>query len=371
MKTCLILGAGATLAHAEHFHPERLRAKNPPLDYTFFEKIEALGIEIPKELHSYAVTAPGPNPFKLRTGQSAPRMEEFFRDLFGDFQEADTRSNTAQAYEQLVDLYVRVLRETTDWIGRDGKKGGPIGRLLACAAEAADELTILTFNHDLVIENEIVKRARLRAQWCLGRGYGEFGESLRFTNPRTPRITNVFRPHGPDCDHSSQVTVLKLHGSLNWYIPMTGRHPSKALLSGTGRFRHVYCSPRREVPHELTFTPAGGRTQYTWPVVVPPVHGKEALIRRILQNVWSDAESTLQAAERLVFVGYSLPVLDVAAERLFRKAVATNTSAGWIDVVNPAPDSAQRYAAVLTPTPMRWYPSIEQFLDVDGFGSSV
>lgn len=99
------------------------------------------------------------------------RMEEVFRDVFFDFQETPTDRRALNAYVDLIDLYLRVLRETTNWLAEDGRRGAPIGRLLAAAAPA-ERLTVLTFNHDLVIENEIARRATLAARWCLDTGYG-------------------------------------------------------------------------------------------------------------------------------------------------------------------------------------------------------
>lgn len=361
MNTCLILGAGATLANAESFHKVRYESKNPPLDATFFDKIGALGITIPRPLKNYAQSSPGLDPFNRRVGQPAPSMEEFFRDLFIDFQETVKGSDIAKAYEQLVNIYLRVLRETTDWIGDSKHTGGSIGRLLAKAADSSETIDVITFNHDLVIENEIEKRARLRSRWCLQEGYGHFGSDLSFT---TTSATNLFPAHNASCDHSRPINVLKLHGSLNWYILMQGRSPSLKILSGTGLRKTVRCTSRRVVPSNLTMTTTGGRTQYAWPVVVPPIHSKDSFIRKYLTKVWSDADESLRNADRIVFVGYSMPLLDVNADRLFRKAIAGNTSLRYIEVVNPAPESARRYAELVTTSPMHWYPNLESYLEV-------
>jgi hypothetical protein len=295
-------------------------------------------------------------------------MEEFFRDLFSDFQESSPGSVPALAYEQLVRMYLRVLRETTDWIGRDSRMGGPVGRLLADAAAVSDELIIITFNHDLVIENEIVKRARLRSRWCIEQGYGRLAAKLHYSRP--PVRSSTFGLHTTNCDHSQPISVLKLHGSLNWYVRMNSSHPSRSVLTGSGAPPDMHCHRRRTLPVNLTWSnrTSRGRTKWdTWPIVIPPVQGKESLIRRFVPEVWSDAESALSDSNRIVFVGYSLPLLDIHAERLFRRWVGLNALVEWVDVINPAPESAQRYASAVTPTPLRWYESIERFLDNDGF----
>jgi hypothetical protein len=96
-------------------------------------------------------------------------MEEFFKDLYYDFQDDPENRQLRRAYIELVSVYTRVLRETTNWLCRDSRQGAPIGKVIAAAAEVADEVSILTFNHDLIVENEIYKRARLRRRWCLER----------------------------------------------------------------------------------------------------------------------------------------------------------------------------------------------------------
>jgi hypothetical protein len=362
LTVALVLGAGATLANAEHFHGERRVGQNPPLDNTFFDRVRTLEIQVPTELREYAFGLPYLNPFVKQ--QEVVRAEEFFRDLFADFQEAAPGSPTVRAFEQLVTIYTRVLRETTNWMGEDNKKGGPVGRLIAAAA-ADDELTILTFNHDLVIENEIAKRARLSSRWCVDRGYGSFSQSAVIASS----VTGSFRRHDSNCtDESRHIRLLKLHGSLNWYVRMNGRHPSPNILSGQSAPPKIRISPRRFIRVQLRSTrPAAsgpGRTSwYTWPVIIPPVFGKEALIRNFVPSVWADAEEWLRRADRVIFFGYSLPELDIRAQRLLQRYVGTNDKLRWIDLVNPDPQSAGRYASLLRPPAVRWYPTLSEFID--------
>jgi hypothetical protein len=55
LRVVLVLGAGATLAHAEHFRSQRGTDRNPPLDYTFFEKVRGLQIaHLPQFLSNVA-----------------------------------------------------------------------------------------------------------------------------------------------------------------------------------------------------------------------------------------------------------------------------------------------------------------------------
>lgn len=83
MGTCVVFGAGSSLANAETFHRQRLTDRNPPLDTTFFKKIRALGITVSSDLRTYAATLPTGSPFEKL--EAVVRMEEFFKDLFFDF----------------------------------------------------------------------------------------------------------------------------------------------------------------------------------------------------------------------------------------------------------------------------------------------
>jgi hypothetical protein len=91
------------------------------------------------------------------------------------------------------------------------------------------------------------------------------------------------------------------------------------------------------------------------------VYAKQAL-RGFVQASWRDAAVAVEAAERLVVFGYSLPAIDVEAEKLFERAIARNRALGWIDVINPAPGAAARFAGVGGGRPLRWFSTVDAFL---------
>jgi hypothetical protein len=105
----------------------------------------------------------------------------------------------------------------------------------------------------------------------------------------------------------------------------------------------------------------GRQTWNAWPVIIPPIYSKQALRARI-QPVWTDARRALESCDRLIFFGYSLPQIDIEAEKLFERGIATNDSLEWADVINPAPTAAQRYAGLAPAIPIRWYSTVDKFL---------
>jgi hypothetical protein len=365
MRVCLVLGAGASRANGLFFRAERQRETLPPLDTTFFETVDAKGIQLSDALENYFRNFLGiePIPSTLRER----RMEEVFADVFFDFLEAPNNRQTLRAYIDLIDLYLRVLQENTNWLCEDGREGAPIGRLLD-AARVSEHLSVITFNHDLVIENEIHRRARLRGRWCLDQGYGAISEQLNALQPGAG--VPVFNLHElGECDHAEPIILLKLHGSLNWQVRINSARPSAGVLRGEGSADTHVLNSRRLRGREV-FVRAGsrGRSEWKlWPVVVPPVYEKQALRGGVIQASWADARGFLQEADRVVFFGYSLPMLDVEAEKLFERALTKNNKIEWIDVVNPAPDAAARFAGIAPAVPLHWYPGVDEFFDAGAF----
>src|SRR5438034_171607 len=95
----------------------------PPLDTTFFQKVKALDFRLTPSLRSYirTLTAEDPNLDEM----SKYRMEEFFKDVYFDFRDREDK-RVRTAYTDLVKLYNRVLRETTNWLCDDRHRRGPI-----------------------------------------------------------------------------------------------------------------------------------------------------------------------------------------------------------------------------------------------------
>jgi hypothetical protein len=360
VRALLVLGAGASLAHAEYFHSQRGRDRNPPLDYTFFDKVRALQLGIPGRLREYGRSVPRRDPF-VPSPESA-RLEEFFKDVYYDLVDVPGNLAIRDTYVELVELYARVLRETTNWICERTRTGGPVGRLLAAVGDWADNVSVITFNHDLIIENEIIKRANLRKRWCLEQGYGLFSEELEVTSPAAG--TPSFPKHSAACNHDRGIAVIKLHGSLNMYVRIASDTPTAPQLTGRGDASQIFVSRRRTVPPRLRYVKSGGqgrRTYPTWPVVVPPVYAKDSLIKRYLATPWEEARTQLSQADAIFFFGYSMPETDIQAERLFSRALRRNGSA-TVTIINPGNDSAARFASIVRDHPLIRFPTVDAFL---------
>lgn len=132
--------------------------------------------------------------------------------------------------------------------------------------------------------------------------------------------------------------LLKLHGSINWYPKLGEMQPYRlnSLCHNQDWYPPEHSEPR-EVDKDLVV-----RHLAPSPFFIPPVLDKKALsIEPVLQVVWSLAKESLLKATAVYFVGYSMPVTDLAATFLFKEALAGRSDI--IKVINrPTEDDAQK-----------------------------
>jgi hypothetical protein len=175
----------------------------------------------------------------------------------------------------------------------------------ATKVETGDAL--VTFNYDVALENELIHAQRFRVR----NGYGCSFEA-DWDEPR------------------SDVTVLKLHGSINWIGVLFGG----AKGGHFGAFNSSL-GPRPFVDNvESAFPdypkrvldksfPGGGVVDGATTLVLP-TYEKEFLVRTSVGNewipfydtLWSQAAEFLEKSERIVIIGYSMPAADRRAAAL-------------------------------------------------------
>lgn len=123
-------------------------------------------------------------------------------------------------------------------------------------------------------------------------------------------------------------TVLKLHGSLNWLFCRTCQRLELGATEST-RFLAIF---DRIAGKDLkgAFTPDGAPcavcARQLLPLLVAPSHLKDYRNPH-LSLVWYEAQRMLRQAEKVVFVGYSLPDDDVEVVYLLKRSL--------LHIVNP------------------------------------
>lgn len=167
---------------------------------------------------------------------------------------------------------------------------------------AAIDATCVTFNYDDFLDAALYATDHWNPYW----GYGFF------CRPSANTVSEFSQ--GPN---SSDLILLKLHGSVNWW-PRLGYTKPFALDAivhhhgWEGSIRHLYYR------HDVV-----ARHLESEPVIVPPVLSKSDLVAQpVLRLVWSLAHEHLSTADSVTFIGYSLPPADTAARVLFEEALA-------------------------------------------------
>jgi hypothetical protein len=171
-------------------------------------------------------------------------------------------------------------------------------------------ITCLTFNCDDLVDRALYDASQdpsgaLGSGWHPDMGYGFVcPSSATCVHADELRIT------------SSPMLLLKLHGSLNWRFKL-GAKPPYTIDS------LVHHEDWCDVPRTTTGVNQDWMERHLAPdpFIAPPVLAQATFTEQpIFGRLWSLAYQALEQAERVVFLGYSLPSADVAATFLFREA---------------------------------------------------
>jgi hypothetical protein len=364
VRTVVLIGAGSSLAQAKSYRAHQSR-EHPPLDATFFDKSWELA-QRDNDLQSFIAT------FRRRLDADAQfadpwdasyigSLEQFFADVY--YEVVSHRSTRAfNVLKSLLRLYMRILAATTNWMAvrpDEAVIGHIIRREMRTAG--ADELTLVTFNQDLVLENIVARVPRSRDRWCLESLYGDVGLSVI-----TRRGEGRFPLHGPRCRHKP-IRLFKLHGSLNWWLRTREAEPSLSTLFPTDRNKPVFVSNDREASGDVekiqSQTATGRKTWYLWPLLVPPIYDKQRITgMAVLQEVWDAAEKAIREAQRLVMIGYSLPDADVLARQMLRRAYVRNSNLVSVDCVNPSTAVVEKLKTALDCKVVKMFNDADTFL---------
>jgi hypothetical protein len=312
-KTVFVLGAGFTRA----FLPEApLRTD----DYG--------GADLVRRLQGY------PHARRIllqelqRRRDGALNIERLLTRLDGGMPYDPDRDATAEVGLLAAELMHALVRRV------EGAKRGTLHRdeLLSFAQGCLqDETSCVTFNYDDILDRALYDASRdtrlpAESRWHPDTGYGFVCPSSA-TSVRAGTLRTTPAP----------LLILKLHGSLNWRLRL-GAPPSAAM---DALVHHedwsVDSSPGAGAAPELIERHlAPGR------FIVPPLLGKTAVAERpVLGRLWALAYRMLGHAERVVFLGYSMPAADVAAVFLFREACGDLRPA-QVQVVNLASSEAHQ-----------------------------
>lgn len=145
-----------------------------------------------------------------------------------------------------------------------------------------------------------------------------------------------FDYHLPDIQGTSSIPYLKLHGSINWgrcsscdivapyFVQRASHHPfpgSHVIFDLGTQLNHAKC-PKDDSP-------------LTGPqILVPPTWDKVNHHQNI-SAVWAKASQCLEEANKIIFIGYSMPETDLFFRYLFALGTDSETHLKSVLVINP------------------------------------
>lgn len=353
-STVLLIGAGATVADAVN----RPEVRRPPLDKGFFRgalKDQAVRQEI-ETVATYLREHYGTEDLRRPESDS---LEGVMLKLYADIFDPALGDDAYDGFLALLRAFNRRLANTTNDLDMTPRR--LLYRVIRRHIEAcgqADRLTIITFNQDLQIEKALLSLSR-RLPNKLGNAFyfpGLYGlADTAVTRPGEQAATFPVNQGEAAC-----VRLLKLHGSLNWYSTHRSRAPERRALFNPERTIEV--TARSEIAHDIVRR-RRTRTVFTFPIVVPPVNHKSAILHAKLRPLWQDAEECLVRATAVTIFGYSCPAADFESENMLRRAFSRNTECENLAIIDPNAQVMSRFAELTameklsyfrTATPFFW-----------------
>jgi len=283
-------------------------------------------------------------------------LEDCFTLLQLQIDEASEAGNVARAQE-LRSIYVHLVAFLAQVLQQFWPDPRPSSAMQAFGERLlADKPTVITFNWDCILEQAIESASGVRSQGQIPRfylnspaktgavpfeelAYSHFNWNrplaygVRFREVQLQRAGlssfvegEAFYNH-PD-NSLYDWKLLKLHGSLNWFVYWQPIHPS---LGGS--------APKSgPVLSNSTWWGAMPPLKNAWwmsPLLITPVLYKYYQ-QEPFPELWYQAKLRLESCSHLIVIGYSLPPTDFAVRRLLLEAFSENDLAE-LTIVNPDP----------------------------------
>lgn len=354
MKTVILVGAGSTLSDAG----SKPKKDKPPLDGGFFAGCEKLGYKEFTNVKNYLLDNYDINPVNIEHDS----LEKIMAVIYADINNPILQKSAIEAFRGIIRLFNRRIAATTNSLKINSRSN--LFRIIAkklSNSVSPEDISIITFNQDIHIEKTLEKIQSTKK-------YSKYGELFSF--PECYRIDNaISRLSKPNPSISTfsvpksgiqGMSIYKLHGSLNWFSTHTSQDvPKGAILSRTKKFK---ITPRKNIAIGMTFN-AGKRKSYTFPLIIPPVNHKAAIIHEDLHPLWKAAETKLRDADEIIVFGYSCPATDFESANMLRRATNSGVNPQSFVVIDPSPATFHRYVDVTCLNHLAFYRDCDAYIE--------
>jgi len=191
----------------------------------------------------------------------------------------------------------------------------------------SSEDTVLSFNYDCVLDYNLKQSGQRIWNPIIGYGVPVYAKGSRGENTRYWACEDS---DGKKIFHKKSVSLLKMHGSINWQK-----------VDGIENFRRLTLKQRWwHQKGDLHFE------------IVPPEWNKNLHNIELYRRIWQKARVKLREAKVMVVVGYSLPQTDLPTQALLmvdsvRRAIDKIPYLKCLVIANPDRLSCKRIQNVL------------------------
>lgn len=185
------------------------------------------------------------------------------------------------------------------------------GLMLKQRLSAKDDVSVVSLNWDSLLEDSIYYWINsLNRQNQIDVDYCCYTLPLDGCKNHTPSITQK-------AAGIKNFKILKLHGSTNWLVCESCKKIYTGVGSESSAFKlyfrqNILC----QECDEITAT----KKPQLLPFIITPTYLK-TFSNPHIQNIWLNAYTELNEANKVVFVGYSLPEADFFVRSLLRRAI--------------------------------------------------
>lgn len=329
-RVVVVLGNGASISEVKCQSSE---AETPPTDIDFLKRARSLHPTSYNRLERlfHEVWADGaPCPMKYQ------RMEQLFANSYLMVQESIGSTKEGKLARQYFDQLTVLLRDTLSTTTSNIHSTQHYEYFNHIMKASPQSMDIISFNYDVLADRALLHGNNAGVwDWSYTDGYG-----FKPLRQKLPRIR-------------SNVKLLKLHGSMNWYIPVPGRGRQRAYKSNDPIYIPKPQATGGAPIWQRKQKRQGNRKQYVFPLIIPPIYEKRNLINSRLQLVWDNAKEALSNATVVIIWGYSMPITDYHAEALF--AQCARKAKFKLIGINPDRDALSRITSVCGHKWIRWF----------------
>lgn len=337
-RVVVVLGAGASISEMRSGGADC----QPPTDIDFLQQVKERAPQQYRKLQNdFDLVWQGSEPYPLQH----QRMEQVFSSAFLKVLQTSGNSIKGKAARALMDDLIVCLRDTLTDTTNKAKPDQHLGLLSRIWNRSPLSLDVISLNYDLLADRALLHGNRTGLwNWDFRSGYGFLPE-----HHSKPSTVNDLHLH-------------KLHGSMNWYIPI----PGKTRTTPYGKQGAVYiprpARSKKAAAWQRRQQSRGHTKNKNFPLMVPPVFEKGTQINGVLEAVWKNADRALRGATKVIIWGYSLPQTDYHSEVLF--AGTARKARYRVLAINPDRAALGRVTGVCGHHWNRWFFDVTHLMDV-------